>query len=188
MPRILKNSSQKWWRHFLQKFWQNAQMLKSRVSVSNFKSRVTVSEFLMKSRSRLEIVIKSRSRRLRSRLHHWLLRCYRVTRSTATTGRAMWQTPNHFEKRALWGKLKFGFGQQFRNKKISTFYQWRSQPKNLRAQKILGRGKLFDFRRITLFCLEKCLSKHKITIRSIKLGEGHSPFGLAFYRQFQTNW
>ena len=45
--------------------------------VSNFKSRVSVSEFLMKSqsqsRSRLEILnrSRSRSRRLRSRLHHW---------------------------------------------------------------------------------------------------------------------
>jgi len=50
---------------------QNAQILKSPVSVSNFKSRV--SEFLMKSRSRLEILTRSwsRSRRLRSRLHHW---------------------------------------------------------------------------------------------------------------------
>jgi len=35
------------------------------------KSRVSVSEFLMKSRSRLEILTRSRSRRLRSRLHHW---------------------------------------------------------------------------------------------------------------------
>ena len=35
---------------FKTKFWQNAQILKSRVSVSTFKSRV--SEFLMKSRSR----------------------------------------------------------------------------------------------------------------------------------------
>jgi len=36
-------------------------------------------------------------------------------------------------------------------------YQWRSQPKNW------GRGKMFDFRRITLFCLEKRLSKYKMT-------------------------
>jgi len=36
-------------------------------------------------------------------------------------------------------------------------YQWRSQPKNW------GAGKMFDFRRITLFCLEKRLSKHKMT-------------------------
>jgi len=57
---------------FFEKFRQNAQILKSRVSVSNFKYRVSVSEFLMKSRSRLEILTRSLSRRLRSRLHHWL--------------------------------------------------------------------------------------------------------------------
>jgi len=57
---------QKWWRHFFEKFRQNAQILKSRVSVSvsNLKSRVSVLEFLMKSRSRcrLEILTRSRSR------------------------------------------------------------------------------------------------------------------------------
>ena len=36
-------------------------------------------------------------------------------------------------------------------------YQWRSQPKNWEV------GKMFDFRRITLFCLEKRFSKHKMT-------------------------
>jgi len=35
---------------------------------------------------------------------------------------------------------------------------------------------MFDFRRITLFCLEKRLSKHKMTIFS-KNFEGHGPFG-----------
>jgi len=39
--------------------------------------------------------------------------------------------------------------------------QWRSQPKNLG-----GGPKMFDFRRITLFCLEKRLSKHKMAIFS----------------------
>jgi len=35
---------------------------------------------------------------------------------------------------------------------------------------------MFDFRRITLFCLEKCLSKHKMTIFSKTLGgHGSSP-------------
>jgi len=72
---------QKWWRHFFEKFRQNAQILKSlvSVSVSNFKSRVSVSEILMKSRSRscLEILTRSRSRRLRSRLHHCL--CCQIT-------------------------------------------------------------------------------------------------------------
>jgi len=34
---------------------------------------------------------------------------------------------------------------------------------------------MFDFRRITLFCLEKCLSKHKMIIFSKNLGE-NGPF------------
>jgi len=37
-------------------------------------------------------------------------------------------------------------------------------------------GKMFDFRRITLFCLEKPLSKHRMTIFSRNLG-GYGPFG-----------
>ena len=45
MPEIWKNSSQKWWWHFFEKIRQNAQILKSRVSVSNFKPRVSVSKF-----------------------------------------------------------------------------------------------------------------------------------------------
>ena len=36
---------------------------------------------------------------------------------------------------------------------------------------------MFDFRRITLFCLEKRLSKHKMTIFSKNFGGGHGPFG-----------
>jgi len=74
MPEIrkkFKSEMMTTWRHFFKKFWQNAQILKSRDSVSNFKSRVSVSEFLMKSRYRLEILTRSRCRRLRSRLHHW---------------------------------------------------------------------------------------------------------------------
>jgi len=42
--------------------------------------------------------------------------------------------------------------------------QWRSQPKNLGGQTVLEGTKMFDFRRITLFCLEKCLSKNKMTV------------------------
>jgi len=34
----------------------------------------------------------------------------------------------------------------------------------------IGGGKMFDFRQITLFCLEKCLSKHKISVFSENLG------------------
>jgi len=41
--------------------------------------------------------------------------------------------------------------------------QWRSQPKNL------GGPKVYDFMRITLFSLEKRLSKHKMTIFSKNL-------------------
>jgi len=49
---------------------------------------------------------------------------------------------------------------------ISKLIQWRSQPKNLgRAKKFLG-AKMYDFRRITLFCLEKRLSKYKMTMFS----------------------
>jgi len=40
--------------------------------------------------------------------------------------------------------------------------------------RILG-AKMFDFRQITLFCLEKRLSKHKVTIYSKKFW-GHGPF------------
>jgi len=39
---------------------------------------------------------------------------------------------------------------------------------------------MFDFRRITLFCLEKRLSKHKMTIFSKNLG-GHGPFAPSGY-------
>jgi len=64
-------------------FRQNAQILQSRVSVSvsNLKSLVSVSEFLMKSRSRSrpEILTRSRSRRLRSRpVPYLLFRLYRL--------------------------------------------------------------------------------------------------------------
>jgi len=41
-----------------------------------------------------------------------------------------------------------------------------ASPKILREPKIFLGDKMFDFRRITLFCLEKPLSKHKITIFS----------------------
>ena len=42
--------------------------------------------------------------------------------------------------------------------------QWRSQPR------IFWGGQKFDFRRITLFCLEKRLSKYKMTIFFKNLG------------------
>ena len=42
-------------------------------------------------------------------------------------------------------------------------------------------GKMLDFRRITLFCLEKRLSKHKMAIFSKNL-RGHGPFGPPWLR------
>jgi len=47
------------------------------------------------------------------------------------------------------------------------------------AKNLVG-GKMFDFKRITLFCLEKRLSKHKMTIFSKNL-RGLGPFGPAGY-------
>jgi len=35
---------------------------------------------------------------------------------------------------------------------------------------------MFYFRRITLFCMEKRLSKHKMTISKKNLGEAMAPF------------
>jgi len=43
------------------------------------------------------------------------------------------------------------------------------------AKKFWGR-KMLDFGRITLFCLEKRLSKHKMTIFSKYFGGEHGPF------------
>jgi len=55
------------------------------------------------------------------------------------------------------------------NRDVQWRNQWRSQPKNLGGSKNWG-AKMFDFKRITLFCLEKCLSKHKMTIFSENFG------------------
>ena len=74
MPEIWKKFKSEVMTKFFQNFLQNGQIVKSRVSVLNFKSRVSVSEFLMKSRSRLEILIRTRSQRWRYRLDHcWFL-------------------------------------------------------------------------------------------------------------------
>ena len=54
---------------------------------------------------------------------------------------------------------------KFKNK-LSILNQWRNQPKNLWG------GIMFDFRRITLSCLEKRLSKHKMTMFSKNLVGG----------------
>jgi len=61
------------------------------------------------------------------------------------------------------GKLS-GDGSTQARRHGGAFGQWRSQPKNF------GGGKMFDFRRVTLFCLEKRFSKHKITIFSKNFG------------------
>jgi len=61
---------------------------------------------------------------------------------------------------------------------LTTFwrqFQWRSQLKNLGGSKKFWVTKMYDFRRITLFCLEKRLSNHKMTIFSKNLG-GMDPF------------
>jgi len=42
--------------------------------------------------------------------------------------------------------------------------------------------KMFNFRRITLFCLEKRLSKHRMTIFSSNLGGGMDPLALPWLR------
>jgi len=44
--------------------------------------------------------------------------------------------------------------------------QWRSQPKILGGAKNFWGSKVLDFWRLTLFCLEKRLSRHKMTIFS----------------------
>jgi len=55
------------------------------------------------------------------------------------------------------------------------------------SPKIWGGAKMFDFRRITLSCLEKRLSKHKMTIFSKNLG-GHGPFGPPPGYAYGVNW
>jgi len=60
-------------------------------------------------------------------------------------------------------------------RKKALLCQWRSQPKNLEGAKKFWGAKVLDFRRITLFCLAKRLSKHKMTVFSKHLG-CHGPF------------
>jgi len=60
--------------------------------------------------------------------------------------------------------------------------QWRSQPKNL------GGAKMFDFRRITLFCLEKRLSKHKMTIFFKTFWGGMAPLTPRGYAYGRSTW
>ena len=63
--------------------------------------------------------------------------------------------------------------------KIDTMaYSAVASPKIWGGEKFWG-SKMFDFQRIALFCLEKCLSRHNMTIFSKNLG-GHGPFGYAY--------
>ena len=64
--------------------------VRSRVLVSNFQVSVSVTAFMAKSRSRLEIWARSRSRRLRSRLHHCKPVAYHHMKSTKSD----WELPN----------------------------------------------------------------------------------------------
>jgi len=45
---------------------------------------------------------------------------------------------------------------------------------------------MFDFRRIALFCLEKRLSKHKVTTFSKNFGVEHGPFGEPWLHLWRT--
>jgi len=45
---------------------------------------------------------------------------------------------------------------------------------------------MFDFRRIPLFCVEKRLSKHKMTIFSKNLGEAMAPLASPGYAYVRT--
>jgi len=49
------------------------------------------------------------------------------------------------------------------------------------SPKVLG-AKMFEFRRITLFCLEKCLSKHKTTTCSRNFVGAMAPVALLWLR------
>jgi len=64
--------------------------------------------------------------------------------------------------------------------------QWRSQPKNLGGQKLLGGEKMFDIKRITLFCLEKRLSNHKHYIFQ-KFWGGMAPLPPSWLRLLTIN-
>jgi len=61
-----------------------------------------------------------------------------------------------------------------RRMQAAATHQWRSQRKNWGLQKI-WMGKMYDVKRITLFCLEKRLSRNKMIIFSKNLGD-HGPF------------
>jgi len=80
--------------------------------------------------------------------------CFGITLIGGPAGRADWRAVFPDENR------KFSAG----------WRKWSSQPKNFWGAKV------YDFRRITLFCFEKRLYKQKMTLFSKNLG-GHGPFG-----------
>jgi len=76
-----------------------------------------------------------------------------------------------------WHTSKNPFKALFPPTYIPCWLQWRNQPKKLWGPKKLVGAKVYDFRRITLFCLEKRLLKHKMTIFSKNFRGSHGPFG-----------
>jgi len=65
---------------------------------------------------------------------------------------------------------RFGTAERHFRFQPARLQQWRSQPKSL------GRGKSFDFKRATVFCLGHPLSKHKMTKCARHLGGHVSPW------------
>jgi len=74
--------------------------------------------------------------------------------------------------------MRFLFQYMLQNKQ-QTFYT--SVGNGVASPEILGKGKMFGFRRITLFCLEKRFSKHKMTIFSKNLGGAMAPLAPTGY-------
>jgi len=61
---------------------------------------------------------------------------------------------------------------------IPTAHSGMASPKIWGEPKNFGGAEMFDFTRITLICLEKRLSKHKMTIFSKNLGRAMAPLWL----------
>jgi len=79
----------------------------------------------------------------------------------------LWQQP-FSNWQVLKSQATIGVRANLKIEYLTVCDQWCSQPRNL------GGAKMFE--RITLFCLEKFLSKHKMTTFSKNLGV-HGPFG-----------
>jgi len=96
--------------------------------------------------------------------------------------KVLWHgTPSnkHFNVRALSRKVKCGCSVQrirtniknlIASKRATIRCSGVASPKICRGRKIFEGLKMFDFRRITLLCLEKRLSKQKMSIFSKNLG------------------